>query len=158
LPKSSGVRWLLPIFKRSTLRRTRQNSSRNARQSVRIVREPTQSASQVAPIVRRNPSLRLRVERNEQWIVVDSGHEQLSVPAFLRRATDKLLGDEAFAVQDLDGVATASGKVALVRRFLEAGFVPIVSSNAGQQEAAAITTDTLGRTYAERGIEEHLPG
>jgi len=79
-------------------------------------------------VVRRRPSLHYLIDQTDQWIIMRFESEELSVPTFLAPALDTLLREQPFAVREIAGVPNDGGKLALVRRFVRAGFLTIVSA------------------------------
>lgn len=81
----------------------------------------------LATIVRRRPQLAYTLVRSAQQITVKFGPSALSIPSLLASALPLLLQDQPFAVHDLQGLLTAGQKIALVRQFVQAGFLTIES-------------------------------
>ena len=79
-------------------------------------------------VVRGRPNLNSLVDRTGEWITVRFDGEEVVVPVFLAPALDTLLHTESFAVRDVAGIPNDAGKLALVRRFIQAGFLTVVSA------------------------------
>lgn len=53
-----------------------------------------------------------------------AGHK-LTVPVFLQASLDRILSGEPFAIKELQGMITDSGRIELVKKFVQAGFLSI---------------------------------
>lgn len=75
----------------------------------------------------RRASLNYSVERNEQWITIRFEGEELILPLFLEAALVKMFEEKPFTAREIEGIPNESGKLALVKRFVQAGFLTIVA-------------------------------
>ena len=73
------------------------------------------------------PSLDYLIERDDQFIIVLFEGEELIVPLFLEASLIKMFEEKPFAVREIEGIPNDAGKLAMVRRFVQAGFLTVVS-------------------------------
>lgn len=78
-------------------------------------------------IVRRRHDLHYAVKRDHQWITIHFEGEEINLPLFLEAAVIQIFEEKPFTVGAIDGIPNEAGKLALVRRFVQAGFLTIVS-------------------------------
>ncbi len=78
-------------------------------------------------VLRRRSNALVSVVRDGQGGVVSFSDKQITVPNFLLPSLDQLLGEDAFRIRELNGLMTEQGKVALAKRFVEAGILTIVA-------------------------------
>jgi ribosomal protein L16 Arg81 hydroxylase len=81
--------------------------------------------------VRRRPDVVCAVERNGRSITVSFGGNNVPVQPFLDSALESILGEEPFAVRDIQGFLTDKSRMDLVRTFLAAGLLEVVEWNRG---------------------------
>lgn len=62
-----------------------------------------------------------------KFLHVSFGDRKVTIPFFMREQLPLILGDQKFAVGEIEGMITSTGKVTLVREFVKAGFLRIVS-------------------------------
>lgn len=74
-------------------------------------------------VVHRRPFLAHLVERDEQWITIRFEGEAIVLPRFLEVALNRILSTGSFAVHEIEGIPNDAGKVALVKRFIQAGLL-----------------------------------
>jgi JmjC domain len=67
------------------------------------------------------------IEEDTTSIHVQVGREEISFPLFLRESVRAMLSDVPFAVREIAGPVTDTGKLDLARRFVEAGLLRVVS-------------------------------
>lgn len=78
-------------------------------------------------MVCRRTSLDYLVEKTDQWITVRFEEEELVLPVFLETALDKIFGEKPFTVREIQGIPNEAGKLALVKRFVQTGFLTVIS-------------------------------
>ncbi len=66
------------------------------------------------------------VTNNGKSIDIEFAGQKISVPAFMRSCLQTIIAREPFAIKELQGLITDSGKVELVKRFLQTGYLSIV--------------------------------
>jgi ribosomal protein L16 Arg81 hydroxylase len=78
-------------------------------------------------VVKRRAGIDYLIERNEKDINIKFGMEEISLPNYVSDSLAMFLQEETFAVKEIKGLITDSGKIALVKRFVQTGFLNIVS-------------------------------
>lgn len=81
-------------------------------------------------VVSRRAHLAYRVEHRAHHLVITFAQQSLTVPRFMAPALALLWQEQPFAVRDLAGLLSDAGKVALVKRFVQAGFLTMASLSA----------------------------
>ena len=79
-------------------------------------------------VVCRRPSLRYSVERNDQWLIIRFAGEEIVLPLFLESSMLKMLGATPFKVREIEGNHSDVAKLEMVKRFIGAGFLTIIST------------------------------
>lgn len=77
----------------------------------------------VNSVVLRRQGFTCVVEQTNRGSVVSFGNSRLTIPAFIDK--EILLQNSPFKISDIKGVITDDGKIALVREFIESGFLEI---------------------------------
>ena len=78
-------------------------------------------------VVRLRPSLDYLIERDDRFIIIRFEGEELILPSFLETSVVKMFEEKPFAVREIEGIPNDAGKLAMVRRFVQAGFLTVVS-------------------------------
>jgi ribosomal protein L16 Arg81 hydroxylase len=79
-----------------------------------------------ATVVRKRPEVLYLVELDGRSLIARFAGKHVTLPAFLRPSLDRILQDAPFAIGDLPGLITDTGKVDLIRPFVETGLLSIV--------------------------------
>ena len=79
-------------------------------------------------LVSRRPHLHYLVEHGAQRVELTFGQTTLTMPGFMSPVLESFLRDQPFAVRAVKGLISDGGKLELVKRFVRAGFLTIVSS------------------------------
>jgi hypothetical protein len=72
-------------------------------------------------------SLDYSTERTKEWLFVRFAAEEIVLPLFLEQTMIKMFKEKTFAVREVEGIPNDAGKLALVKRFVKAGFLRIIS-------------------------------
>lgn len=67
------------------------------------------------------------LEQNEKDIIIKFGMEVIYLPCYLSDSLQLFLYDKPFAVSEIKGLISDAGKIALAKRFVQTGFLQIVS-------------------------------
>lgn len=78
-------------------------------------------------VVCRRAFLDYSIERNEEWLIVNFEGEELTLPVFLENSLVKIFDEKPFKINEIEGIPNEAGKTALVKRFIQAGFLTIIS-------------------------------
>jgi len=83
-------------------------------------------------VARKRPSSLYFITRDEQSITIEFSGNKVPILPFLEPALDFLLGDDPFAVRDIKGFLSDKGRLELVEKFIQTGFLEIVEINASE--------------------------
>lgn len=77
--------------------------------------------------VSRRTDIEYLIEKNEQEVCIKFGVEKMLLPHFALSSLELFLQDKPFAVREIHGLISDSGKLDLVKKFVKAGFLKIDS-------------------------------
>ena len=83
----------------------------------------------VNTVVRKRPGVLYQVEHEDHSLVVIFSGNRIPVQPFLNDALESVLGDQPFAVRDIQGFLSNTARLELATRFLRTGFLEIVELN-----------------------------
>jgi hypothetical protein len=89
---------------------------------LRLLNDVTQ-----ATVVCRRPGIVTLVKNDGKFLNVDFAAKRVTIPAVLEGALDKIMSGNAFAIREIEGFISTSGKVKLVAEFVKAGLLQIVT-------------------------------
>jgi hypothetical protein len=89
---------------------------------LRLLHDVTQ-----ATVVCRRPGILTRVRNDGKFLSVDFAGKCVTIPVVLEGPLDTIMSGNTFAIQQLEGLINASGKVKLVAEFVKAGLLRIVT-------------------------------
>ncbi|HVW87092.1 MAG TPA: cupin domain-containing protein, partial [Bryobacteraceae bacterium] len=72
------------------------------------------------------PEILSRVTSDGKSLFFEFADSRITVPVFLKSCLDRIASGEPFAVKELQGLITESGKLELIRQFVQHGFLAIV--------------------------------
>ncbi|MEP6717111.1 MAG: cupin domain-containing protein [Terriglobia bacterium] len=76
-------------------------------------------------VVCARPGIARKVTKAGKSIEVEFAEQKLTVPAFMGKCLDRMLTGEPFATKELQGMITDSGRIELVKKFVQAGFLTL---------------------------------
>lgn len=76
-------------------------------------------------VVSRRRGVAYRIEPGAEKVIIKFAQQELTVPRFMEDTLDSLLRDQSYAVRDLQGLVSDTGKLDLVRKFVRAGLLKI---------------------------------
>ncbi len=77
-------------------------------------------------VVCRRPEIPAAIKEDGKFLHVAFGGRQVTIPIFMREQLARIFGDGDFAIREIEGMITSSGKIKLVAEFVRAGFHRIV--------------------------------
>lgn len=78
-------------------------------------------------VVTKRAGIDYLLEQNGKDICIKFSAEKIYLPSYLSDSLDLFLYDKPFAVSEIKGLISDSGKISLVKRFVQSGFLKIVS-------------------------------
>jgi ribosomal protein L16 Arg81 hydroxylase len=78
-------------------------------------------------VVRRRPGILTIVKDDGKTLNVEFAGTRIAIPSFLKGALEKIMSQPAFAVRELEGFISNTGKEKLITEFVRAGFLRIVN-------------------------------
>jgi hypothetical protein len=78
-------------------------------------------------VVGRRAEVRAEITDDGKLMHVSFGDRKVIIPFFMRDQLQRILGDQEFAVGEIEGMITSADKVTLVREFVKSGFLRIIS-------------------------------
>ncbi len=78
-------------------------------------------------LVCRRVPLDYLIEQTDQWITIHFENKEIVLPSFLKSALSKIFAEEPFIVREIEFIPKEAGKLALVKKFVEKGFLTIIN-------------------------------
>ncbi|HVW11124.1 MAG TPA: cupin domain-containing protein [Bryobacteraceae bacterium] len=78
-------------------------------------------------VVCRRSEVPAEVADDGKFLHVVFGDRRVTIPVFMREQLPRILGDQKFAVGEIEGLITSNGKITLIRELVKSGFLRIVS-------------------------------
>lgn len=77
-------------------------------------------------VVQRRPEIPAAVNDDGRFLHIASADRQVTIPLFMREQLPRLFGERDFAIDEIEGMITSSGKIKLIAELVKAGFLRIV--------------------------------
>jgi uncharacterized RmlC-like cupin family protein len=78
-------------------------------------------------VVCRRPGILAAVKRDGKFLNVEFADRLVAIPAFMQDELPRVLGKSSFAIHEIGGMITSSGKVRFITEFVNAGLLRIIS-------------------------------
>ena len=102
-------------------------------------------------VVSKRPGILTAVRDRGKFLSVEFADREVTIPAFMRQALRRILGEDKFTVAEVGGMITDAGKVKFIGEFVKAGLLRIVSIGgaAGGSEALHKVPAALGKPLVQ---------
>lgn len=77
-------------------------------------------------IVSIRPALNFSLDKTDEWLMVSFEGNEIALPLFLENTITEMVSNNQFKISEIEGIPNNKAKIALVSKFVRAGFLRII--------------------------------